>query len=236
MDLVSGLFHPILDEHLPKVVSIDVSAEEWSLVASYLLLQREVDQGYIGKRAANAAAKHGIASPGDPLGNQLESIANTAMRRLIVAQVVRLKSLALRIKKAIATVIAGSPNLAAREALLRSAPGVGPIVATCLLAHNPNLDASSADRLQPSPVWRRSIGRQSGKTSRLRRKPSVRRSLYLAARTIARSCKGHLAATTSRLRKAGKPFKLAIVATMRQLLVTRGGSVNLDRLLSGVSA
>lgn len=48
---------------------------------------------------------------------------------------------------------------------------------------------------------------------------------YLAALTIARSGKGHLAATTNRLREAGKPFKLAIVATMRKLLITLNAMV-----------
>jgi hypothetical protein len=42
------------------------------------------------------------------------------------------KALALRIAKAIAAAIAASTDLAAREALLRTAPGVGPIVAACL--------------------------------------------------------------------------------------------------------
>lgn len=157
------------------------------------------------------------------LGNQLESIADTAMRPLIVTQVARLKALALRIEKAIAAVIATSPDLAAREALLRTAPGVGPIVAACLMARMPELGRLSS-RQVAALAGLAPFDRQSGKTSRAGRcsggRPSVRRSLYLAALTIARSAKGHLAATTSRLRAAGKPFKLAIVATMRKLLIT----------------
>jgi len=162
------------------------------------------------------------------LGNQLESIADTAMRRLIVAQVARLKALALRIEKAIAVVIAASPDLAAREALIRTAPGVGPIVAACLLARMPELGRLSS-RQVAALAGLAPFDRQSGKTSRPGRcsggRPSVRRSLYLAALTIARSGKGHLAATTSRLREAGKPFKLAIVATMRKLLITLNAMV-----------
>jgi transposase len=162
------------------------------------------------------------------LGNQLESIADTAMRRLIVAQVARLKALALRIEKAIALVIAASPDLAAREALLRTAPGVGPIVAACLLARMPELGRLSS-RQVAALAGLAPFDRQSGKTSRPGRcsggRPSVRRSLYVATLTIARSGKGHLAATTSRLREAGKPFKLAIVATMRKLLITLNAMV-----------
>ena len=155
--------------------------------------------------------------------NQLESIADPAMRRLIVAQIARLEALVLRIGKAIATIIAASPDLAAREALLRTAPGVGPVVAACLLARMPELGRLSS-RQVAALAGIAPFDRQSGKTSRPGRcsggRPTVRRCLYLAALSIARAGKGPLAATTSRLRDAGKPCKLAIVATMRKLPVT----------------
>ncbi len=162
------------------------------------------------------------------LRNQLESIADAAMRRLIVAQIARLKALALRIEKAIAAVIAASPDLAARDALLRTAPGVGPIVAACLLARMPELGRLSS-RQAASLAGLAPFDRQSGKTSRQARcsggRPSVRRALYLAALSIARIGKGPLAATAQRLRDAGKPFKLAIVATMRKLVITLNAMV-----------
>ncbi len=161
-------------------------------------------------------------------GNQLESIADPAMRRLVVAQVARLKALVLRIEKAIASVIAASPDLAAREALLRTAPGVGPIVAACLLARMPELGRLSS-RQVAALAGLAPFDRQSGKTSRPGRcsggRPSIRRCLYLAALSIARSGKGQLAATTNCLREAGKPFKLAIVAIMRKLLITLNAMV-----------
>lgn len=157
------------------------------------------------------------------LRNQLDSIADAAMRRLIVAQIARLKAVVLRIEKAIAAVIAAAPDLAARDALLRTAPGVGPIVAACLLARMPELGRLSS-RQAASLAGLAPFDRQSGKTSRPGRcsggRPSVRRSLYLAALSITRSGKGPLASTAKRLRDAGKPFKLAIVPTMRKLIIT----------------
>ena len=51
-------------------------------------------------------------------------------------------------------------------------------------------------------------------------RPAVRRCLYLAALAIARTGKTPLAATNQRLRDKGKPPKLALVATMRKLLIT----------------
>ncbi|WP_093396721.1 transposase [Sphingomonas sp. OK281] len=111
------------------------------------------------------------------------------MRRLTVAQTARLKALALWIEKAIAVVIAASPDMAAREALLRTAPCVGPIVAGCLRARMPELGRLSSRQVAALPGLA-PFDRQSGKTSRPERcsggRPTVRRSLYLAALTIAR--------------------------------------------------
>jgi len=161
-------------------------------------------------------------------GNQLESIADPAMRRLVAGQVARLKAVVLRIEKAIAAIIAASPELAAREALLRTAPGVGPIVAACLLARMPELGRLSSRQIA-ALAGLAPFDRQSGKTRRAGRcaggRPAVRRCLYLAALSIARSGKGQLAATNTRLRNAGKPAKLALVATMRKLLVTLNAMV-----------
>lgn len=153
-------------------------------------------------------------------GHQLESIADPVMRRLIVAQVARLKAVVLRIEKAIAAVVAASPDLAARDALFRSAPGVGPVVAACPLARMPAL-GRIASRQATALADLATFDRQSGKTSRPGRcsggRPAVRRCPYLAALTIARSGKEPLATTAGRLRAAGKPFKLVIVVTMRKL-------------------
>jgi transposase len=162
------------------------------------------------------------------LRNQLESIADAAMRRLINAQIVQIKIVVQRIEKAIATVIAASRELTAREALLRSAPGVGPIVAACLLARMPELGRLSS-RQAAALAGLAPFERQSGKTSRPGKcsggRPSVRRCLYLAALAITRSAKGRLAQTANKLREAGKPGKVALVAIMRKLLVTLNAMV-----------
>ncbi|MCW3837383.1 IS110 family transposase [Sphingomonas canadensis] len=165
------------------------------------------------------------------LGNQLDTIADAAMRRLISSQIARLKALALRIAKAIAALIAASPRLAARDALLRTAPGVGPAVAACLLARMPELGRLSS-RQAAALAGLAPFDRQSGNTSRPGRcsggRPSVRRALYLAALSIVRTGKGHLAETAQRLRNNGKPFKLAIVATMRKLIITLNAMLKLN--------
>lgn len=155
--------------------------------------------------------------------NQLESLDDPAMRRLVKAQIAKLKALAVRIEKAIASLIATSPDMAMRERLLRSAPGIGPIIAASLLARMPELGSLSS-RQAAALVGVAPFDRQSGPTRKPGRcsggRPDVRRHLYLAALTIARSKKGHLAQTCQRLRDAGKPAKVALIATVRKLIIT----------------
>lgn len=157
------------------------------------------------------------------LRNQLESIADPAMRRLIDHQIAKLRIVITRIEKALAALVAASPVLAQRERLLRSVPGVGPIVAACLLARMPELGRISS-RQAAALAGVAPFDRQSGNSSKARRcqggRPLVRRALYLAALSIARSGKSSLATIAQRLKNAGKPNKLALNALMRKLIVT----------------
>lgn len=162
------------------------------------------------------------------LRNQLESIADQAMRRLIGSQITKLRLVIMRIEKALADLIAASPTLAERERLLRSAPGVGPIVAACLLARMPELGQLSS-RQAAALVGVAPFDRQSGNTSKSRRchggRPTVRRALYLAALSIARSRKPGLADIAKRLTSAGKPRKVALIAIMRKLIIALNAMV-----------
>jgi len=164
-------------------------------------------------------------------GNQLETTDDPALRRLLAAQVRRLKALVLQIEKAMAGLVAASKDLARRERLLRSAPGVGPIVAACLIARMPELGRLSS-RQVAALAGIAPFDRQSGTSAKPGRcaggRPDIRRCLYLAALTITRSGNGHLAETWQRLRKAGKPHKLALVAVMRKLLVTLNAMLKSD--------
>lgn len=152
----------------------------------------------------------------------LESLADPAMRRLISGQIARIKALILRFEQAIAGLLAEAPELAQREKLLRSAPGVGPIVAATLLAHMPELGSLSS-RQVAALAGLAPFDRQSGairKPGHCRGgRPAVRRVLYLAALSIIRSGKSPLANLAMKLKDNGKPPKVAIIATARKLLV-----------------
>jgi transposase len=155
------------------------------------------------------------------LANQLESMTDAVSRRLVIHQVTRLKALILRLEGGIASLIASCPDLARREKLLRSAPGVGPIVAATLLAHMPELGSLSS-RQVASLAGLAPFDRQSGASRKPGRcqggRPAIRRALYMAALSVLRS-KSPIANLAKRLNEKGKPAKIAIIATARKLMV-----------------
>lgn len=115
-----------------------------------------------------------------------------------------------------------SPLWREQAALLQSVPGVGKIVARGLLALLPELGQVSAKAIAKL-VGVAPLAQESGKWRGPRRcwggRAEVRTLLYMATLTHVRS-RTPLAAHFRQLRALGKPFKLAITACMRRLLVT----------------
>ena len=211
------------ERQLAKTDPLDASLIARCLAAIHPQLTRHVHDPKAVQLAEHVRLRDLTVAQAVQMGNQLESIADKAMRKLVTAQVARLRALAMRIEKAIAALIAASPALAERERLLRSAPGVGPIVAACLIARIPELGRLSS-RQAAALVGVAPFDRQSGNYTRPARcyggRPTVRRALYLAALSIARNGKSHLACIAMRLKAAGKPNKVALVAIMRKLVIT----------------
>lgn len=132
------------------------------------------------------------------------------------------RSLARRISamtEEIARLIRETPDLAAAEALLRTAPGVGPVLAHRLLAALPELgrldrrSLASLAGLAPHPC---DSGTMRGRRKVWGGRPEARRALYLAAFVATRHDPG-LQAFRQRLQDQGKPPKLAIIAAARKL-------------------
>lgn len=162
------------------------------------------------------------------LRNQLETIEEPSLRRLISGQIAKLQALILRIEKAMRQKIEASPELARRDKLLQSAPGIGPINAASLLARMPELGSMSSRQVAAmagvAPYDRQS-GNQKRKAQCAGGRSAVRRSLYLAALAISRSKSDPLAKTYNRLRDNGKPAKLALTAVMRKLIIALNAMV-----------
>ena len=114
-----------------------------------------------------------------------------------------------------------SPIWRVRDQLLQSVPGIGPVVAQTLLASLPEL--GTLDRKQIAALvgvapLNRDSGQWQGRRQVWGGRAPVRQVLYMAA-LVATRYNPVLRAFYARLRAAGKPAKVALVAVMRKLLV-----------------
>ena len=125
-----------------------------------------------------------------------------------------------RIDRAIDKLVQHSPLWCAKLDLLTSVPGVGDIVARTLLAELPEL--GGADRHQIAALagvapFSRDSGRRKGKRCIRAGRVQVRAPGYMAC-LVAIRFNPPLRSFYRRLRAAGKPTRLALVAVMRKLL------------------
>ena len=120
----------------------------------------------------------------------------------------------------IGTSIAAHPTWRVQDELLRSVPGVGPTTARTLLGELPELgrlDRRAIAALVGVAPFNCDSGQHRGQRHIWGGRASVRSAIYMAALTAARY-NPVLHAFYHRLRAAGKPAKVALVATMRKLL------------------
>lgn len=136
-----------------------------------------------------------------------------------------------RVDRDLAAAVEASPAWRAKDDLLRSAPGVGPVVSRTLLTELPELGALSGRRIASlvgvAPVARDS-GRHRGARAIAGGRASVRSALYMATPSAARYNPA-VRAFYARLRAAGKAVKVAQVAAMRKLLVILNAMVRDDK-------
>ena len=147
--------------------------------------------------------------------------ANKLIRRSHAAMTRQLKAEITRVEKAIGQIVDGSPLFRGKEDLLRGIPGVGPIVARTLIAEMPELGAVNRHEiaaLAGLAPYSRDTGKFRGKRWIRAGRPRVRALLYLAAMAAVRG-DGPLASFYRRLVDAGKEKSVALIATMRRMLV-----------------
>ena len=152
--------------------------------------------------------------------NRLTTSTSKAVRGRIEAHIRWLEKELIRTDRDLDETIENSPTFKENEALLRSVPGVGPVLCRTLLAELSELGSLSARELS-ALVGVAPLNRDSG-TLRGRRtvwggRARVREALYMGA-LIASRFNPAIKEFYGRLLKAGKPKKVALVACMRKLL------------------
>jgi transposase len=175
-------------------------------------------------RAAAVAEKTAI-------GQRRDVAATTFLRRELAARHESLKRHAARLEAEIDRIIAADPDLARRREVLLSIPGIGPITAITLIAGLGELgrcsdkQVASLAGLAPHP---RDSGARQGQRRTGGGRSELRSSLYMAAVAAIRA-NPDLKAFHQRLTGNGKPFKVAITAVMRKLLILANSLVAQNR-------
>lgn len=122
--------------------------------------------------------------------------------------------------RAIADTIAHDEDLITKTNLLDSAPGIGAVLAATIIAGLPELGQVRSKPLA-ALVGVAPFARDSGKHAGYRAisggRATVRKALYQAVTTGLR-CNPALRCHVAKLKAAGKPHKVAMVAAMRRLL------------------
>ncbi len=151
--------------------------------------------------------------------NRLEH-ARGAVRKDLLEPIRYLEKRLGKVDKELEERVQQSPLWKAKEDLLRSVPGVGPVVSRTLIAELPELGRLTHKEIA-SLVGVAPFSRDSGTLRGKRRvwggRASVRAALYMAAVVGVRR-NAALKRFYERLRSTGKPAKVARVACMRKLL------------------
>jgi transposase len=154
--------------------------------------------------------------------NQGRRREDNLLRRLDERRAEALQDDIQRLDRYIAKFIDASAALKAKNAILRSMKGVGPVLAHTLLALLPELGELTRKQIA-ALVGVAPFEDQSGKRQGVRfiqgGRAAIRTPLYMAA-LVAGSHNPVLKLFREKLRKAGKKPKVAIVAVMRKLITT----------------
>lgn len=165
-------------------------------------------------RRALLAEKSGLSS-------QLDILDTPIVRRMIETRLRTIAQDIASLEKAMADLLRQTPRLQEQHKRLCRVDGVGPILANTLLADMPELGKISA-KAAAALLGVAPFARQSGNSTRAGRCAGGRKHLrdiaYRAVLSTIRAKDQVLFPFYRRLRTKGKPFKLAVIATIRKLI------------------
>jgi len=117
--------------------------------------------------------------------------------------------------------VRGSDLWRAKGELLESAPGIGAVSRAVLLARLPELgrlNRAEVGKLVGAAPFNRDSGKHRGMRMTGDGRHALRRTLYMCTLTAVR-CDPMMKAYYRRLRDRGKPFKVALIACLRKLVI-----------------
>jgi transposase len=153
--------------------------------------------------------------------NRRRQATHTIVRESIDAHLEFLEQQLMKLDEQLAQAIAANDQWRERDQLLQSVAGVAAATSRTLIADLPELgtlDHKQVAKLVGVAPLNRDSGKLRGRRVVTGGRSTVRAALYMAAFNSIR-WNWQIRAFYYRLRKAGKPFKVAITACMRKLLV-----------------
>ena len=233
-----GLLKALLDAGLPARRLNPVRVRRFAEACGLLAKNDRIDAAVIARFCAtlpgrlaerNAAAdalaelvtaRRQLCEEMTRAANQGQHAGQPLLKRLAGRRASRLAQDIRTLDAAIAKAVAADPDLAAKDALIRSVPCAGPVLSHTLLGLMPEL-GSLSNRAAAALLGVAPFDRDSGTFKGQRRiaggRQPVRDVAYMAALVGAR-CNPTLAAFKKRLQDAGKRPKVILVALMRKLI------------------
>jgi transposase len=158
-------------------------------------------------------------------GNRLEH-AGSGVQRWIEEHILTLKTQLAQLDAAIALAVEASPALRRRNQILTSVVGVGRLTAAVLIGGIGNKQVAALVGVAP---FNQDSGNRRGERHIAGGRYSVRCALYMAT-LVAVRFNPVMRSFYRRLRDAGKPAKVALVAAMRKLIIILNALVRDDAL------
>jgi transposase len=152
--------------------------------------------------------------------NRRGSAASDSVRKKIKEHIDWLAERIAEIDQQLKALLKTSACWQAKDKIIQSAPGVGPVTSFSLIADLPELgklDRQKISKLVGVAPLNRDSGQQRGSRHIYGGRAQLRRVLYMAALTASRH-NPVIKEFYQRLRTNQKPFKVAITACMRKLL------------------
>ena len=152
--------------------------------------------------------------------NRRSRLTSRLLLKAIDRHLALLKQHLAELDEEIGTTIRGTPVWRVKEDLLISVPSIGPRIARTLIAELPELgtlDRRKIASLVGVAPFNRDSGKFRGRRAIAGGRTPVRNALYMGILVAIRR-NLPMAQVYHRMRQAGKPAKVAIVACMRKLL------------------